>query len=641
MGPGCDRMDTLMCRGATGRALARAGLGLLLATAAAAQTAPAPVRPDWRPIGGTTVEVMLASPATGPVESVWFSPDGDRLYARTRSGRVFETTDFEAWTPSAAAKPPGMETPAPPERLPGTNARLVPDPERPGRLYALAGNLYRTDDDGRTWANLTAYRDRPVIGSGERDLAVSPRNPDELVVANDFGVWRTVDGGLSWTGLNEGLPNLPVRRILAAPGGTAGTRIWLDELGAAEFVPGSTSQWQAVADDRVREEADTRAVYSRAAGAEITAFAASGDTVYAGASDGRLFVSTDRGRSWTLSPAPGAGAVAMLWVDPQEPRLALAALTGRGPRVLRTVNGGAFWDDLTLNLPEGDAHAVIADRASGTIYTAADRGVFFTRADLYGGSPAAPWMPLTGNLPAAKAVDVKLNAAGNQLYIALEGYGVYAAAAPHRAGRLRWLNAADFSTRPAAPGSLLSVLGGRVERATGAGLNFPVLAASDSEAQIQVPFEVSGPGVDLALESSLGRTTLGLPIRNVSPAIFVDPDGQPMLLDGDSGVMLSAGNMARSNSRVQILATGLGRVRPDWPTGLAAPLDSPPQVVAPLAAYLDRAPVAVTRATLAPGYIGFYLVEVQLPALVNAGPAELYLVAGEQESNRVRIYLEP
>jgi len=63
--------------------------------------------------------------------------------------------------------------------------------------------------------------------------------------------------------------------------------------------------------------------------------------------------------------------------------------------------------------------------------------------------------------------------------------------------------------------------------------------------------------------------------------------------------------------------------------------------VAPLAAYLDRAPVAVTRATLAPGYIGFYLVEVQLPALVNAGPAELYLVAGEQESNRVRIYLEP
>jgi uncharacterized protein (TIGR03437 family) len=57
--------------------------------------------------------------------------------------------------------------------------------------------------------------------------------------------------------------------------------------------------------------------------------------------------------------------------------------------------------------------------------------------------------------------------------------------------------------------------------------------------------------------------------------------------------------------------------------------------------YLDRAPVEVTRATLAPGYIGFYLVEVQLPEIVNAGPAELYMEAGGQPSNRVRIYLLP
>ena len=49
----------------------------------------------------------------------------------------------------------------------------------------------------------------------------------------------------------------------------------------------------------------------------------------------------------------------------------------------------------------------------------------------------------------------------------------------------------------------------------------------------------------------------------------------------------------------------------------------------------------MTRATLAPGYIGFYLVEVQLPEIVNAGPAELYMEAGAQPSNRVRIYLQP
>jgi uncharacterized protein (TIGR03437 family) len=60
-----------------------------------------------------------------------------------------------------------------------------------------------------------------------------------------------------------------------------------------------------------------------------------------------------------------------------------------------------------------------------------------------------------------------------------------------------------------------------------------------------------------------------------------------------------------------------------------------------VAAYLDRVPVEVIRATLAPGYIGFYLIELQLPKIVNFGPAELYLTVDGQESNRVRVHLEP
>jgi len=105
--------------------------------------------------------------------------------------------------------------------------------------------------------------------------------------------------------------------------------------------------------------------------------------------------------------------------------------------------------------------------------------------------------------------------------------------------------------------------------------------------------------------------------------------------------MLDATNTAHSNARIQILATGLGRVKPQWPTGLAAPLENPPAVIAKVQAYLDRAPIDVTRATLAPGYVGLYLIELQLPALVNAGPAELYLTTDGEESNRVRVYVEP
>jgi len=218
---------------------------------------------------------------------------------------------------------------------------------------------------------------------------------------------------------------------------------------------------------------------------------------------------------------------------------------------------------------------------------------------------------------------------------------LHAAGSPHRRLGLQVVNAADLTPRAAAPGSLLSVLGARVQSAQAGSLRFPVLAAADDASQLQVPFEASGPEVALAIEAASGRTTVPLAVRPASPAIFVSADGAPMLLDGDTGLVLDAGNSARSNSRIQILATGLGRVSPRWPTGLAAPLQNPPVVAAPVSVFLDRMPLQVTNSTLAPGYIGFYVVEVQLPAIVNAGPAELYIAVGGQESNRVQVYLEP
>jgi uncharacterized protein (TIGR03437 family) len=91
---------------------------------------------------------------------------------------------------------------------------------------------------------------------------------------------------------------------------------------------------------------------------------------------------------------------------------------------------------------------------------------------------------------------------------------------------------------------------------------------------------------------------------------------------------------------VQVLATGLGKVTPEWPTNTPAPIDSPPTVVASVTAFLDGIPVQVLRATLAPTLIGNYLVELQIPALVNRGASELRIVVNGEESNRVKLYIE-
>ena len=148
----------------------------------------------------------------------------------------------------------------------------------------------------------------------------------------------------------------------------------------------------------------------------------------------------------------------------------------------------------------------------------------------------------------------------------------------------------------------------------------PVLDASPTASQIQVPFSAKGSTLSLSLDATAGALTFQVPLQSVSPAIFVDPEGTPLIMDAASGVLLDASKPARAGAHIQVLATGFGQVKPDWPSGLAAPLKDPPRVAAAVHAFLDGSPVQVTQASLAPGYIGFYLIEIQIPGLRIRAP---------------------
>ena len=561
---------------------------------------------NWRRVGNSSVDLLLASPATGPVQRVWFSSSGGTLYARTAGGRVFETSDYEVWLPSQNTLEPAMPPAPQVVRTPEDGVQLVSTGF--GRVYAVGRQLSRSEDGGRSWANLTSFKTESVIGFGQHSVAVSPDNPDQIVVANDYGVWRSMDGGLSWTGLNELLPNLRVKRILATPSGTAGTRVEIAAMGARELPPGG-SVWQPVDDPTAAGDAVRLKAYSERAGVALSAYGKNGTTVYAGTTDGRILISRDDGASFTATDTGRAsGPVERIFVDAARPDVALAALGGpNAPHVLRTTNAGRFWDALDSNLPNAAAHAVTGERAAGAVYVATDQGVFWAPVDLENaGSPNVNWTSLSDRLPpGAGATDVRLDASGIQLCAAVEGYGVYTAAAPHRLRSLRLVNAADFSTRAAAPGSLLSVIGGRVTAVRGGNLDYPVLAAADDASQIQVPFEAVGPNVTLALVTGNGDVRLGMQVQPVSPAIFVGHDGTPILQDAETGLLLDARKAAHSGAHLLVSATGLGKVTPDWPAGRTAPVDNPPVVTATIRAFINGAPVPVTRATLAGGFIGF------------------------------------
>jgi uncharacterized protein (TIGR03437 family) len=222
---------------------------------------------------------------------------------------------------------------------------------------------------------------------------------------------------------------------------------------------------------------------------------------------------------------------------------------------------------------------------------------------------------------------------------AVDGYGVYESPAPHRTRQPLLLRAADYASGPAAPGTLLTIVGSGVERVTVNSQPGVILSSSTLESQIQVPFEVSGDSLQVTA-SRTGASSLrfGVPLRQVAPAILTDGDGFPVIVDADSGLQIDALNPVRPGARLQILATGLGRVRPDWPAGMAAPAERPPEVLAGVRVLLGGVPTKVVRSVLAPGYVGFYLVEFDAPEFLDSGVAEVLIEGAGQTSNAVRVY---
>jgi len=582
---------------------------------------------NWRRVGGTSVSEGLASPGTGPVRAVWFALGTGALLAQTDSGRIFETSDFVHWKLNASAVVPP--------------AAVVQ--EAGSRVYALGtGNVYASDDSGKTWLNLTAYNNRSVIGAGFSSIAVPRSNVQEIAAANQSGVWRSLDGGLSWNGLNDELPNLSVRRLL----GRRTARLADGSLIEAK-VEASTVTWVAgaeIAGETADPEISLQTRLSALARRNFTAAADGGSVLYGGTDDGRLLVSADGGSTWTAAPAiAGLSRIDRIWVDTSRPASALAV---SGTRLLRTVNGGLFWDDVTGGLPGVAIHGVTADRLAGVVYAATDRGVYSGTLSLDdAGAGASGWKLISRDLPAAAAWDVVLNP-DNTLTVALDGYGVFETSAPHNMRTVRVVSGADLTDRPAAPGSLISVLGAAVGSAGLAqglnqGMNWPVLASSAQSSQLQVPFGTAAGSIALSLEGGGNSWTVPLVVKDAAPAIFVDSDGTPLIVDTASGLVMDSGLAIRASQTIGVMATGLGRVTPDWPSGVPAPLETPPAVVGAVTAFLDGVPVTVNSATLASGYVGYYMIQLEMPALVNRGVSELRIVMNGVESNRVKLYLEP
>jgi len=584
----------------------------------------------------------LPSPAGGRADRVWFAAGGSGLRAMLPGGEVWGTENLETWSRRDEA-PPAVdlaESATLPEPSAKTRARTV----RSAVVYGIGRDVWRSSDGGQHWANLTSYRGVSILGGRVRELAVHPNDSDRIAVASDTGIWLSFDGGATWTGLNEGLPGFRIRRITAAAEGATGVRIQAEAAGSwteMEWMPGQRAGWVPILGGRIDQETAMRAELSRLAGVEFTAVAWSGDSRFAATPDGRLWSSLDQGRTWRESQ-PDADEIEQIWAHPSDTRVALAVTGGRaglGARVLRTVNGGVYWDDLTANLPPGAVTGIAVDLRTGAVYAAAGQAVYWTYADLQAPAPALPWAAVPGALFAGKVSGVALDTVGAQLLASVDGYGILATAPPHLAARPLVVHAADFGQKDAAPGALLTLAGVRATRIAAGGAEMAPLPAAEGESQFQLPFGLTGDSLRLEVDAGTQPMAFPLRLKETAPAVLMDRDGTPFVLEAESGVTVDAMNPLRGGMTIQILATGLGRVTPDWPAGTPAPDVDTPRVAAKVSVTVDGAELADVEARLAPGYTGFYLVEGRLPAMLDAGPAELRVSAGGNQSGPVRVYI--
>jgi photosystem II stability/assembly factor-like uncharacterized protein len=95
--------------------------------------------------------------------------------------------------------------------------QIAVDPQNPltawvaanGPVSDPAGLVYRTTDGGSTWTNLSTGLPNVTVD----DLLLDPDIANTIYAATDVGVYRSVDAGQSWLPLGVGLPNVIVHSL--------------------------------------------------------------------------------------------------------------------------------------------------------------------------------------------------------------------------------------------------------------------------------------------------------------------------------------------------------------------------------------------------------------------------------------------
>jgi photosystem II stability/assembly factor-like uncharacterized protein len=317
------------------------------------------------------------------------------LYAGTQFNGVFKSTD---WGASWTAINFGLPTDPTAQRLVGVTA-LVIDPRNTSTVFAWVGGngVFKSTDGGASWS--AASSGLPAQPFGLSFLAIDPQAPSTLYAGKSgIGVFKSTDGGATWNSVNSGLPNnFNGASFLAIDPETPGTVYAATGGGVFKTADGGAS-WSAASSGLPMIAPSHVAV--------LAVDPQNPGTIYAGTNDGGtsngtghfgdgVFKSTDGGASWSASNSGlTLTSVNALVIAPQNSSTLYAALAGATGEVFKSTDGGASWSTVSSGLMLTSVAALAVDPQNpGTLYAGGDGGVFKTT------DAGASWSAANSGLP--------------------------------------------------------------------------------------------------------------------------------------------------------------------------------------------------------------------------------------------------
>lgn len=257
--------------------------------------------------------------------------------------------------------------------------RIVVDPRDPNRVYVAAlGNVYaatpdrgvyRSTDGGQTWQKVLFTND----STGAIDLSLDPGNPQIIYAAlwatrrppwtvypsshgPGSGLYKSTDGGSTWTQLTGGLPADPGRiGVAVAPSDPNRVYAMVDasaKEGGLYRSDDAGATWKLMDNEN---RIWNRGWYFES----VTVDPKDANTLYA--INTTVYKSSDGGASFdAFRGAPGGDDYHQLWINPSDDnRMVLASDQG----TIVTVNGGQSWSSWN-NQPTAELYDVTTDNRS-------------------------------------------------------------------------------------------------------------------------------------------------------------------------------------------------------------------------------------------------------------------------------------